>query len=385
MRIAPQNVPLNTEDLFTVTLPDGTTLKITSGIKKLPCWAGYCYLFKVNISREATLEIKNIEVTPINKKITIGAVGETGMPGIYSLEDLKAFRDEMNKDGSDTQWLYDGAINLFVDIDLNNEEWTPITLFNGTFNGNGHTISNLKIPARGSEEYSGFFREGGQYSHIKGLTINNAELGEQAQYCGVIAGHSAGTISDCHVKGSISIASGREASGGIAGRFAGANPNTNVIAGCTVEMDNNSRLTETQRYGCIVGELAGSFVVGCVAHDIHISRNGCDLAGIVCKVNEETAVISCVAYNCEQELTPGEMEGGTIHAIADSFTPSSYYYAAFGNSGVENFSKLNSPQVIENLNNDIVNHFGDPPCYFTASLAPSTEGPVVHPGAQPRP
>ena len=64
---------------------------------------------------------------------------------IATLEELKAFRDSVN-DGESYQGMY---IMLTADIDLGNEEWTPIGTegkpFRGTFDGSGNTISNLYI------------------------------------------------------------------------------------------------------------------------------------------------------------------------------------------------------------------------------------------------
>ena len=64
---------------------------------------------------------------------------------IYDLDDLKQFRDNVNN-GTD----YSGqTINLSADINLNNENWTPIgydgDVFRGTFNGNGYIIANVNI------------------------------------------------------------------------------------------------------------------------------------------------------------------------------------------------------------------------------------------------
>lgn len=69
---------------------------------------------------------------------------------INSLEELNAFRDLVNS-GKDFKGK---TVNLNSDIDLKSEEWTPIgkgirlstmiskNSFQGTFNGNGNTISN---------------------------------------------------------------------------------------------------------------------------------------------------------------------------------------------------------------------------------------------------
>ena len=78
---------------------------------------------------------------------------------ISTADELVKFADEVN------QGNYSGntdiIVNLETDIDLNGMEWTPIGIdrdhsFSGTFNGNGHTISNFKITV-GSYQYTGFF------------------------------------------------------------------------------------------------------------------------------------------------------------------------------------------------------------------------------------
>ena len=58
-------------------------------------------------------------------------------------------------------------------IDMNGVEWEPITEFNGIFNGNGYTISNLKITGNNSNVgLFGFTSDG----EVKNLTVNNAEV-----------------------------------------------------------------------------------------------------------------------------------------------------------------------------------------------------------------
>ncbi len=63
---------------------------------------------------------------------------------IRNIDELKAFRDDVNAGNT-----YNGkTVILIADIDLKNENWTPIGNeehpFQGNFDGKGHTISNLK-------------------------------------------------------------------------------------------------------------------------------------------------------------------------------------------------------------------------------------------------
>ena len=67
---------------------------------------------------------------------------------INTYEELKTFRDSVNNGTNSYQ-----TVKLGADIDMNGDDWTPIgfkkgttiKIFSGTFNGQGHIISNMKI------------------------------------------------------------------------------------------------------------------------------------------------------------------------------------------------------------------------------------------------
>lgn len=70
-------------------------------------------------------------------------------------------------------------VKLGADIDLGGKNFEPINYFAGTFDGDGHTISNLSIStnliATLSERYIGLFREVNNGT-VKNLTMDNAQL-----------------------------------------------------------------------------------------------------------------------------------------------------------------------------------------------------------------
>ena len=107
---------------------------------------------------------------------------------ISSLDGLKTFRDSVNNEKK----TYEGeTVVLDTDIELKDEKtWTPIgnssTRFLGNFDGQNHTVSNLKIISDTkdtvSENYKGLFGAVGNYDNleqpnvIRNLTIENVEM-----------------------------------------------------------------------------------------------------------------------------------------------------------------------------------------------------------------
>ena len=99
----------------------------------------------------------------------------TTKPGIYSLEDLVAFRDAKNAESDLSKWKNaEGVINIFADIDMKSvENWAPIEKIGAdeVLDGNGHKLDNLKMIFAPKETQSfGFinFNNG----EIRNLTID---------------------------------------------------------------------------------------------------------------------------------------------------------------------------------------------------------------------
>lgn len=103
-----------------------------------------------------------------------------------------------------SQLLQDGATyrnkyyELTADIDLNNQTWTPINLFSGTFNGANYAIRNLKVSGG---ESVGLF--GSVSGTVKNLTVSGTASG--TNNVGGIAGTATGaTFENCDFHGTVS-------------------------------------------------------------------------------------------------------------------------------------------------------------------------------------
>ena len=155
---------------------------------------------------------------------------------IEDAEDLKKFRDIVNGQNGKIQnsaaWAElkaDIVLNSNVldsDGSLNEEDkddftqWTPIGYnkgtddnipYNGTFDGNGHTVSGIYINT--IEDYQGLVGYIGIGGTVKDLGIEKSRI-KGGNNVGGIAGYSIGSIEDCYNTGSVS---GGNNVGGIAG------------------------------------------------------------------------------------------------------------------------------------------------------------------------
>jgi len=138
------------------------------------------------------------------------------------------------------------TVKLNADIDLNDVLWTPIgtksaegekafsRTFAGSFDGQGHTISNLRVVGGNA---LGLFGRTGTGTHIEDLNIDGAYI-SGTDYVGAIAGYaylSANCIKNCTVTGATIIATpylmenGKYDGGAKAGAIVGYALNGSII------------------------------------------------------------------------------------------------------------------------------------------------------------
>lgn len=137
---------------------------------------------------------------------------------IDSYDDLKLFRDLVNNGESFSQ----KHILQTKNIDLNNEEWLPIGIFDsgmyfdGIYDGGGHYIDNLYISSDYpySPKNVGFF--GLLTGTVKNFGIENGYI--EGGHIGSICSHGSGLILNCYNKATIV---GEFRAGGIADNFSG--------------------------------------------------------------------------------------------------------------------------------------------------------------------
>ena len=209
--------------------------------------------------------------------------GEVDKPyKISTAAELAWFRDQVNSGNNRV------SATLTEDIDLaefchaadgttytDELSWTPITWFQGTFDGNGKTISNLYINA--TSNYTGFF--GYAYvGSIKNITFDNARVKNTGGYnFGILVGNAGSciienikTLANCSVEGENYV-------GGIAGV---ANGN---ISNC----ENRATVKGIRYLGGVVAAYSGNSITSCANYGV-VTGSGESVGGIAGYFNSGT-------------------------------------------------------------------------------------------------
>lgn len=276
MTATPATVAGNTKNLFTLTETSGNskTYNVSALAEGITIQSGYVYLFTIDLDKEAV--ITSTSIKPMDKSESYFRYP----PAIYSLQDLKDFRDAWNINGEGGlssnaygKWFNEstGVIKLVTDIDLNNETWEPIKDFTGVFEGDNHTISNLTVS--GVSDAAGLFgtikaATGGNSTPavIQNLNVVNATVSSSSSDCGVICGKADnGRIIGCNVSGVVTVTTTSGNAGGIVGNVTSAN---SWVQRCNVLCSETSSITGTTNAGGIVGNTDVD-VFGCVVNNIN--------------------------------------------------------------------------------------------------------------------
>ena len=167
---------------------------------------------------------------------------------------------------------------LGADITLT-EPWTPITTvdehgngsqFLGTFDGDGHTISELEFNL--SDYIAGLFGMIGTSGVVKNVKLKDCNMSVSGQVCGGIAGVNYGTIENCHIIGG-TITSEFDA-GGLAGVCLYGAPR---IVACS----NSADITGSDKVGGIVGVVWDGSLIGCCNTGTVTGNSNMTVGGIV--------------------------------------------------------------------------------------------------------
>lgn len=233
-----------------------------------------------------------------------GGTGEELTPyQISTAAELAYLAQQVNlgNDGSGSD--YDGKyFKLMNDIDLNNHEWTPIGTelkpFKGSFDGNKHTIKNLKIENKdNSLDYAGIF--GGAGGTIQNLGVMISKQGIKGyRGAGGIVGMNPNlnlTIKNCFVTGGpIIVENSAHFAGGILGYCYG----NCTIEYCYAAVEKIISIYSTSGNSIGAGGIAGNAttIKNCISltNFIHTYLKG-EGTVAVNRINTSSGVKNCYA------------------------------------------------------------------------------------------
>lgn len=242
------------------------------------------------------------------------------------------------------------TITLQTNIDLNNKAWTPISggvrtgnsytgenAFEGTFDGNGKTISGLTITAAaGKDDAVGLFGvvDGGTVKDLQLTDVNIDVPGSELAGAAVGLLVGGGTVDSVTVSGRVSATRGN---GGIVGRvlkngtivncinraeISGTGANVGGIVGAayyTAEGEE-MRIEDCVNTGTVTGTQGGvggivglsSAVVNDCTNTAPVTGNGTSVGGIVGEQREYGSVTGCINRADVMNNSDGFGTGGVI-------------------------------------------------------------------------
>lgn len=190
--------------------------------------ANYRYTYTVTVSEQKNLVLtsctisewkdgERVETVPAEDYI----IDDQGTYTVYTGKGLKDVADLINAGNLGIN------VKLDRDIDLTGVDWTPIANnvqtgsvggYSGTFDGQGHRITGLRIENSSEErfEHIALFKSIGEGGTVKNLQLVNVDFDAGKSMCSGIAVYNYGTITACSVTGTlVSSPEGTGSTGGI--------------------------------------------------------------------------------------------------------------------------------------------------------------------------
>lgn len=226
---------------------------------------------------------KDIPV-PMSKKPTgTGTVEDPYL--ISNASQLRWFASQVNDNGKNSI-----CAQLTNDIDLGNENWTPIGKsgysyqYKGTFDGQGYEIKNVKIDSTSSDQALFGYVNGGT---VKNLTVSGSVKGGNST-AGIVAnfGGSSGSISGCINKATVN---GNNATGGVVGKIF-------TSGGTVTQCANLGEITGSNQVGGIIGYVSYACTLSASYNrgNITVSASYGNAGGIAGKLDASSASVqSC--------------------------------------------------------------------------------------------
>ena len=213
---------------------------------------------------------------------------------ITSTEGLVKLAEMVN---NSRESAYGTTFVLMNDIDLSSiDNWTPIgglaRYFEGSFYGNGHTISNMKISSE--SDYVGLFGYcvSQKNAVISDIVLKDVDITAKGRYVAGLIGYTGGVnMENIAISGNISVdvsgtGSSTPAIGGLCG-FNSAN-----IDSVNVNINIKGNYDSYDRVGGIVGRNSGGNINNSYVSGSIIGQNNAYFGGAICSYTGDGGAIS---------------------------------------------------------------------------------------------
>ena len=229
---------------------------------------------------------------------------------------------------------YEGyTVTLLDDIDLGNRPWTPIgnaelaagnwddVSFNGSFDGNGKTISNLYVDLGEKTADVGFF---GMLNltpdaFIRNITFENAYVnGEKAEGVGVLAGAASGGVYNdndnympCLIE-NVTVTDakviGRKYVGGVIGYSTTCLKNV-TVSDVDVTAKYNAELVDSgENAGAVVGDLYHLFSIDGAKVSDSVVSGSAKVSGVAGSSHHADMIKNCTVSNVQMIIDPNSTD-----------------------------------------------------------------------------
>lgn len=264
----------------------------------------------------------------ILKEFAFRGEGTSASPYLLSTSRELRYLAATVDDGNDYEGVY---FRLENDIDLESKNWIPMGrkkgIFKGNFDGNGHSISGLKV---NTKDYAGFFGYVSG-STLENLTLLSPEVKADTTCCGALVGWcEKAKIKDCYVRGGSCIANA------IIGGMIGFADNI-LISNCHVkEMtltatdEHVGGYWERKQIGGLIGAIRPDYdsvleIKNCSASGCTITAYMMDCGGLIGAFYPNQSKLKIIAC-----YTTGTVIGPTIVHRVDTIKPGALLGSALG-------------------------------------------------------
>lgn len=282
-----------------------------------------------------TINVSNKDFGPFRFDVMVGDGSVSNPYYVSSAIQLAKIGVNPLEEGA---WLCTDSYELINDINLascytENTFWTPIgnanAPFSGRLNGNGYTISNLKI--NGEFDNAGLFGTVSTSGSIEGIRLTNAEISNPENHAynnvGFLVGDNFGSISKIIVNGKINLSKLANNVGGIAGQNS-FDTSSASISNCSVTMDF---VASTVNFGGIVAVNFGGVLYNCksVLNIDYTAERDCIIGGIA-GINSATSLpyVRPIIKNCYTIIESNNKSRHTGLIVAQNIEQSNIYSVA---------------------------------------------------------